>query len=82
MTTIKLYITSPDDTFYCDVYLDEVLSCRHILSEYNNNLTLEQNTFTISNKLARCLCTTQDKLEVPVRMSCLLKNYSCSFPSL
>lgn len=82
MTTLKLYITSPDNTFHCDVIQDEVLSCHLILKEYNEAQTLEINTFNVSNELSRCLCVTQDKIEVPVRMACLLKEYSFSFLSL
>ena len=82
MTTLKLYITSSDNVFHCDVIQDGVLSCHHILKEYNEAQTLEINTFNVSNELSRCLCTTQNKIEVPVRMTCLLKEYSFSFPSL
>jgi hypothetical protein len=82
MTTLKLYITSSDNVFHCDVIQDEVLSCQHILKEYNEAQTLEINTFNVSNELSRCLCVTQDKIEVPVRMACLLKEYSFSYLSL
>ena len=82
MTTLKLYITSPDNTFYCDLYQDEVLSCQYILKEYNEAQTLELNTFNVSNELSRYLCASQNILEVPIRMTCLLKEYSSSFPSL
>lgn len=82
MTTIKLYIPSPDNMFHCDVYQDGILNCSHTLSVYDESLTLERNTFNVANRLAYMLCIPQDKLEVPVRMACLLKNYSFSFPSL
>lgn len=82
MTTLKLYITSHDNVFHCEIREDNEFY-RHIkIRDFNDNLPLEMNTYKFTTELSHRLNVSENILEVPVRMTCLLKEYSYSLPSL